>query len=168
MKIVNIKADKLRYQANSLAYSFCLLGLALGVTGLFTLITYDAFGAGDAPTRVVPDFRIGLEIAVSIVMMLLTFLAAEKAKSYDPLWSTFGLFLLASVTLLRIADFGTAYQGITHYCFDRGWIPAAVQTKATVMFFASALFLYAAAIVSTVRVFILHRHLKEIARHGNA
>lgn len=101
MKIVNIKADKMRYQKNTSAYGLVLLSIATSLIALFTMINFDTFGSGEGTMRVIPNLRVGVEIALGIVLMLSTFMAAEKVKYYDPTWSFFGLFILAGINFLE-------------------------------------------------------------------
>ncbi len=167
MTIPNVKADKMRYQTNQFAYGLVLLSIVFSVVAVFTLITYDSFGLGENPTRVVPDFRIGIEIAVSIVMMLTTFLAAEKIKYYDPIWSSLGLAVLAGIHFLRISVFGDFYSGLPFYVYDQGWIPIQLLSRAFIEFGVAGLLLVTAAFVSTRNVIILRIHRKELAKNGH-
>jgi len=167
MTIPNVKADKMRFQTNQFAYGLVLLSIVFSVVAIFTLITYDSFGLGDAPTRVAPNFRIGIEIAVSIVMMLATFLAAEKIKYYDSIWSSVGLVVLAGIHFLRISILGEFYSGLPFYVYDQGWVPITVMTRAFIEFGVAGLLLATAAFISTRNVIILRNHMKELAKNGH-
>ena len=92
MNIKNIKADKMRYQNNSSAYWLVLLGMAISVHALFSIIT---------PKAVVPGLTTAVEILVNIVLLLFTFLAAEKCKTYNRDWGIY-LFVIAGIHVLRI------------------------------------------------------------------
>ena len=98
---MNIKADKMRYQTNSSAYSLILLGLALSVAALFAIIT---------PSTIIPDFSTAIEILINIVLMLVTFLAAERCKFYERKWAII-VNVIAAVHILRIfyAQIGRAH-----------------------------------------------------------
>ncbi len=145
MKINVLKVDKMRYQSNKLASSLVFLSLVFSVVALFTLITYDNFGAGGTLVRIIPDHRVGIEIGIGIVCMLATFLAAEKVKYYDRTWSFVGVFVLAGINLIRIFH-------LPLYAFSKGWIPLAVQTQTIVEFALSAALLIAAGVISTIKV----------------
>ncbi|MCR3905638.1 MAG: hypothetical protein NUK62_01225 [Tenericutes bacterium] len=160
MKIVNIKADKMRYQKNTSAYGLVLLSIVTSLVALFTMINYDTFSSGEGSMRVAPDLRVGLEIALAIVLMLTTFMAAEKVKYYDPKWSLIGLFVLAGVNFLRIFN-------LPVYAFNKGWIPAATMSIVMIEFAVTAGLLVLAGILSTRKVIILHKHMKELDAHGN-
>ncbi|MDY0209977.1 MAG: hypothetical protein RBQ91_01040 [Acholeplasma sp.] len=88
----NIKADKMRYQKNSSAYGLILLGMAISVHVLFSIIT---------PKTVVPSITTAAEILLNIVLLLVTFLAAEKCKAYDKKWGMY-IFIVAAIHVLRI------------------------------------------------------------------
>jgi hypothetical protein len=147
----------MRYQTNRSGYYFTLLSLVISLIALFTLITYDEFGSIDDSIRVIPDYRVGLEVALGIVLMLLTFLAAEKVKFYHPFWSNYGLFVLAGINTLRIFH-------IPFYAFEQGWIREKTKTITIIEFAISALFLVVAGIVSLIKVSQLRRHLKVIEK----
>ncbi len=155
----NIKADKLRYQTNSSAYALVMLSVAFSVVALFTLITYDAYGELELPYRVIPDFRIGLEIVLGIIMMLATFLAAEKIKYYSKSWAFYGLFILAGINLARIFN-------IPLYAFNNEWIPQTIKVRAIIELAASALLLVGAAVITIRKILILNKHLKELEENG--
>ncbi|MDI6452492.1 hypothetical protein [Peloplasma aerotolerans] len=160
MKIVNIKADKMRYQKNTSAYGLVLLSIATSLIALFTMINFDTFGSGEGTMRVIPNLRVGVEIALGIVLMLSTFMAAEKVKYYDPTWSFFGLFILAGINFLRIFN-------LPIYAHERGWIPTKTMQLVMLEFAVTAGLLVVAGIISLRKVIILHKHLKEIDAYGN-
>lgn len=159
MNIINIKIDKMRYQKNASSYFYVIISLVLSIIALFTLINYDTFSI-TTDSRVVPDFRVGLEIVVGIITMMTTFLAAEKVKLYDPFWSRNGLFILAGINVLRTFS-------LPLYSFDKGWIPTSLMTTSMVLFAASACLLVIAGMVASHKVSQLKHHLKELRTHGN-
>ncbi|MCF7930311.1 MAG: hypothetical protein K9L02_02250 [Acholeplasmataceae bacterium] len=92
MSIHNIKVDKMRYQVNSLSFGLVMLSLVPSVISLFSIIT---------PPAVVPTFSTGIEILLSILLLLLTFLGGEKAKAYQKKWGI-ALIGFAGMHLVRI------------------------------------------------------------------
>ncbi|MDD4184615.1 MAG: hypothetical protein WC251_02535 [Candidatus Izemoplasmatales bacterium] len=160
MTTMNLKVDKMRYQTNSLGYWLVFLSLALSIIALFTLITYDEFVSVGTPVRVAPDLRIGLEIALAIVLMLTTFLAAEKVKYYHPFWSGAGLFGLAALNFLRIFN-------IPLYAFDNSWIPERIKILTIIEFALAGALLIAAGFISLRKVLLLKHHMKAIDNNGN-
>ncbi|MBE0701440.1 MAG: hypothetical protein IH571_07115 [Acholeplasmataceae bacterium] len=155
MNITNIKVDKMRYQKNASAYTLVLFSIALSIIALFQLINFDVFQVSIGAQRVIPDIRIGIEILIGIVMMLTMFLAAEKIKFYDRIWSTMGLFVLAGINFARVFN-------IPIYAYDKGWIPANVMVTAMIEFAISGALLVVAGIISTRKVILLHHYMKEI------
>jgi hypothetical protein len=89
--IKNIRIDKMRYQKNKIAYTFVLVAMVFQTISLFMTIT---------PSTVVPSFTTAVEILINITLLLFSFLAAEKVKSYSKTWS-YGLFALSVVHLFR-------------------------------------------------------------------
>lgn len=155
MKIVNIKADKMRYQKNSFAYLFVLLSLVTGMIGLFTVINYDQFITVGDNMRVVPNLRVGIEILIGIIVMLMTFLGAEKVKLYDPKWSFYGIFILAGVNVFRMF-----YLPI--YAKNQGWIPNSTMVTVMIYYAITAGLLVVAGVISTRKVIMLTNYMKEL------
>jgi hypothetical protein len=142
---MNIKADKMRYQTNSSAYSLILLGLSLSVAALFAIIT---------PSTVIPDLSTAIEILVNIVLMLVTFLAAERCKFYERKWAII-VNVIAAVHILRIFYAPTkllAKGQITFFHF----------AFIAVLLISSALFLIAGGMITIKKSQVLHNHLKEM------
>lgn len=92
MSIRNIKVDKMRYQVNSLSFGLVILSLFPSVISLFAIIT---------PSTVGSTFTTGVEILLSILLLLVTFLAGEKAKAYQKKWGI-ALIVIAAIHILRI------------------------------------------------------------------
>gem|GEM_PF-3839486 len=176
-----LKAEKMRYQNNQSAYLLVMLSIVLGVISLFTLITYDEFSTPSIieglPLRVIPDFRIAIEIALGIFTLLLSFLAAEKVKVYQRFWSFYGLFILAGVTLYRIIGVpGLVYDAelliehkmysvfyaLPYYDFMKGWIPESVKNLALAELWIGFACLVFAAVISIRKVIIIDNNLKEL------
>ncbi len=161
MNIPNIKIDKMRYQTNSLSYVLVMLSVVFSLIALFTLITYDSYGKGKNPLRVVPDYRIGLEIALAITLLLVTFLAAEKVKYYDRFWSNYGLFILAGINFFRIFN-------IPLYADKKGWIPNQVMINSIIEFIISVVLMLLAGIIAMRKVNLLKNYMKEIDDNGTS
>lgn len=92
MDMNNLKVDKMRYQNNGLSYGLILLALVLSIIALFVLIT---------PATVKPGLTTAVEIGVNILLILITFLAAEKCKNYKKEWAITA-FVIAGIHILRI------------------------------------------------------------------
>jgi hypothetical protein len=161
-----ISIDKMRVQENKLSSSLVLISLILSLIALFTMINFDQFIDDGVNIRVVPNMRIGIEIAIAITLMLLTFMASEKVKYYDAFWSRYGLFILAGINFLRIFN-------IPFYIFgkyDETMVPMITAQSfyfVIVEFFISALLLTFAGGIALKRVTLLQKHLKEIKAHGH-
>ncbi len=156
MKIMNIKADKMRYQKNASAYMLVLISLITGMIGLFTLINYDRFiTEGAQNMRVIPNLRVGIEILLGIIMMLMTFLSAEKIKMYDRKWSFYGVFTLAGINIFRMFF-------LPVYAKEQGWIPNGTMLLVMALYAVTASLLIAAGIISIRKVIMLRNHMKEL------
>jgi hypothetical protein len=89
---MNVKADKMRYQLNKAGYGLILLGLSISVIAMFRIIT---------PVTVRPNYEIAIEIMINIVLLLVTFLAAERCKFYSKNWAI-GSIGIGMVHIIRI------------------------------------------------------------------
>jgi hypothetical protein len=99
-KISEIKAEKLHYQFNTSSYYLVLLSLIFTLISLFSSINSDDFLVGNS-TRIVPDGALGIEIGIGILIMLTTFLTAEKLKTYNKNYTYF-TFFLSALNIVRI------------------------------------------------------------------
>ncbi len=142
---MNIKADKMRYQTNSKGFGLILLGLAISVAALFAIIT---------PSTVVPDFTTALEILINIVLLLVTFLAAERCKFYDQKWAKI-VIIIAVVHVLRIFY-------VPSRLYANGQITLVHFLMVAALLLVSALFLVSGGLITMKKSQILHDHLKEM------
>jgi len=142
---MNIKADKMRYQTNSSAFSLILLGLSLSVAALFAIIT---------PSTVIPDLSTAIEILVNIVLMLVTFLAAERCKFYERKWAII-VNVIAIVHVLRIFYAPTKLLA-------SGQITFIQFTFIAILLLSSAILLIAGGMITLRKSNMLHSHLKEM------
>lgn len=157
-KDLHFQAQKMQYQVNSLSYSLMMLSLIASILAMFTLITYDSFGGDVGAIRVIPDLRIGLEIGVGIVMLLVTFLAAEKVKFYNPLWSTVVVFGLAAVNFWRMNSFPIYVYTEMH------WVPRNVAVNGMIEFGVAGGLMILAGVIATIKVIIIRKYAKETTR----
>ncbi len=164
MTTPNIKADKMRYQNNRLSYFLILFSIVISLIALFTNINFDQFISEETNEifyyYVQPDFRVGLEIALGIIMMLVMFMAAEKIKFYDGFWSRYGLFVLAGINFLRAIN-------LPIYALNQNWIPLGNVIVIIVEYVAAGTLLVIAGIIAMRKYFILQAHLKELNAHGH-
>ena len=142
---MNTKADKMRYQTNKLGYRLILLGLAISVLALFSIIT---------PSTVVSDFSTAVEILLNIVLLLITFLAAEKCKFYSLNWAI-SLFVIAGIHVLRIFYVPTKF-------LIANMLSPLQYTLIVTYLMASATLLVFAGIVTINRHAVLTKHLREL------
>lgn len=95
------KVEKMRYRKNGIGYGLTLLSLGFFLYALFMTITYDTYLAANDRPRIIPNEHIAVDIVLSIGLILMTFLAAEKVKIYEKKWSI-GLFVISGINFLRI------------------------------------------------------------------
>ena len=101
--------DKMRYQKNSFSYAFILFGLLLSIITLFMIINPAKFNEGfvNEAGNITYDYTyyilVAIEVIIGIITMLMSFLCAEKVKSYDKFWSETGVYILVVINLARIA-----------------------------------------------------------------
>ena len=141
---MNIKADKMRYQTNSLGYGLILLGMAISVVALFRIIT---------PPTIIPNFSIAVEI-VDIILMLMTFLTAERCKFYQKNWAIVSM-VIAAIHVLRIFYAPAKLLSL-------GQITGVQFTVIVVLLISSATLLVFGGLITLNKHHILYKHLKEI------
>lgn len=142
---MNIKADKMRYQTNSLGYGLILLGMAISVVALFRIIT---------PPTIIPNFSIAVEIVVNIILMLMTFLTAERCKFYQKSWAIVSM-VIAAIHVLRIFYAPAKLLSL-------GQITGVQFTVIVVLLISSATLLVFGGLITLNKHHILYKHLKEI------
>ena len=130
---------------NNLAYMFILLGMAISVVALFRIIT---------PKTIIPDFDIAIEILINIVLLLLTFLTAERCKYYQKKWGIVS-FVIAGVHVLRILYVPKSLLAL-------GQITSGQFAIIVLLLIVSAASLVFGGVLTIIRSNILTNHLKEI------
>jgi general stress protein CsbA len=164
--IKDVSIDKMRFQQNKFSANFVLLGLVLSLIGLFTMINFNQYIVSGTNIHVIPDMRIGIEIGVAIVLMLMTFMASEKVKFYDTFWSYYGLFILAGINLLRIFNIPFYIYGI----YDSTIEPMITKTAfrwVVAAFALSSICFTIAGLMALKRVKTLNKYIKEMKTHGH-
>jgi len=151
-------AQRMRYQPNSLSYGIIMLSIVVSLIAMFSLINYDSFLPDLGAQRVAPDLRIGFEILVAIVSLLVSFLAAEKVKCYDPVWAFGIVYALALVQFWRMASLPA------YVCFEKGWVPYELANRGYFLFQISGILMVIAGLIATAKVIILRKYGKETGR----
>jgi hypothetical protein len=146
--------ERMRYKTDKLAGSLCLLALVFDVLHFI--------GFYSSPT-IKPDFRMGIDVIINIIFMLIAFWASEQAKVYDRTWS-FIMMTLAAVQTVRVF-----WLPMHYYSFGRaaGAVvnPEAVQfsggafTYSLVTIIASGACMLAAGIVCYLNSTALRKYL---------
>lgn len=99
--------EKLRYQPNKKSQLLAIIGMALMTFALFKVINVYRYVNTTTTGIITPTIWVGIEILVGIGVMLLSFLASEKLKSYDRNWAFVGIFLtvypLAKIFMLPLS-----------------------------------------------------------------
>lgn len=134
------------------------LSMILSLIALFTLINFDSFGVAFGSQRVIPDLRVALEILLGILTLLVSFLAAEKLKCYDPVWSLGIVYLLAAVDFWRMVSFPN------YVCVEQGWVPLETANRAYFLFQIAGILMIVAGLVASVKVIILRKYGKGTVR----
>lgn len=91
-----MKYEKLRYQSNKIAQLLMMLGMILMVIALFRVINVFRLEVRvpNKPSNISSTIWLGVEILIAIFVMLLSFLASERLKSYDKKWLPVGAALV--------------------------------------------------------------------------
>jgi hypothetical protein len=144
---MNVKADKMRYQLNKAAYGLILLGLSLSVVAMFRIIT---------PVSIIPNHEIAIEILINIVLLLVTFLAAERCKFYSKNWA-FGSIAIGFVHLLRIFYVPTNL-------LQRGMLSSQQFIIIALLLVISALLIMFGGYITWVKYRMLSNHMKALGK----
>jgi len=143
---MNIKADKMRYQTNKSGYALVLLGLAISVAALFRIIT---------PNTVVPNHLTALEIVINIILLLTTFLAAERCKIYEKKWAIISM-IIAGIHVLRILF-------VPRNLFTKGQITFVQFSWIAALLIIAAVCIALGGFITLTKYYrILHKHLREL------
>ncbi len=97
------KVEQMRYQNNGLGYLFMMVSLIAFIIALFSSITFNSYlyqETNDYP-KVLTDANLALDIAISIIVLLVGFLSAEKIKYYSKQYP-YVIFVLAVINVIRI------------------------------------------------------------------
>ena len=101
-EVMDMSVDKMRYQPNKSSYLLALLSVVFILIAGFISITFVEYGTGDYNVAlVIPDIWTALDILLIIFVFLITFLCAEKMKSYK-LGYAIGMMAIAVLNLARI------------------------------------------------------------------
>ncbi|MDR2822401.1 MAG: hypothetical protein LBV58_02480 [Acholeplasmatales bacterium] len=152
VNLQEVKADKLKYQFNSFSYWLVLLSLVLTIISLFSMINNDDFIISDVTISVIPDPLIGIEIAIGIVLMLVTFLTAEKIKAYN-LKLTYFTFVLAGINIIRIFN-----VPLTFYTKDTPAYTTSTFITLIVELTVSSILLVLAGIISLQKINLMKKY----------
>lgn len=139
------RRDKMRYQLNKLAYWLVLLAMIFQTVSLFMTIT---------PRSVKPTMTTAIEILINIILLLVSFLAAEKVKAYSNKYA-YGLFVISVIHLYRI--FSEPLK-----LYKLGQLSAFRYTVITDLILISIACLVTAALITLSKYKALKAHLKEI------
>ncbi len=97
------RVERMRYQNNGLGYLLMMISLITFIIALFSSITYNSYlyqQTNDYP-KVLTDANLALDIAISILVLLVGFLSAEKIKFYSKQYP-YVIFGLAAINIYRI------------------------------------------------------------------
>lgn len=142
---MNVKADKMRYQLNKSGYGFILLGLSVSVVAMFRIIT---------PVTVRPNHEIAIEILINIVLLLVTFLAAERCKFYSKNWA-YGSMAIGLIHLIRIIY-------VPKNLLDNGMLSNNQFMIIAGLLILSAFFIIYGGYITWKKYHILSKHMKEM------
>ncbi|MCU0105026.1 hypothetical protein N7603_05090 [Acholeplasma vituli] len=139
------RIDKMRYQLNKSAYWLVLLSMVFQTISLFMTIT---------PRSVIPTMSTAVEILINILLLLVTFLAAEKVKAYSNRY-VYGLFGISAVHLFRVFNEPLKLLKLKQ-------ISSVQYTQITILIGLTILFMVYAALITLRKYHELKTHLKEI------
>lgn len=142
------RIERMHYQANKFGASFVLLAIILNC--IVMSLIYENLG-------IIPSLRIGIDILLNILFILVCFLSSEKVKVYSINWSI-ATIVLAGVTVLRIFF-------IPLWALDQNYIGKTSFIIYMLFYLIVAGLLVASGIISLIRSrklrdFLKHREVK--------
>jgi hypothetical protein len=142
-----VEQEMLRYRTNDLARSLTLLALVLDIVG-FSMI-YSTI------TKVI--WTTGIDIFVSVFMLLFSFITAEELKDYSKGWS-YVSFALAVASVLRIVW----YPVSLHNPNDQGVkvLSDTIFSLVVIFYIISAVLYVIAGMLTLIRAKALSNYLK--------
>ena len=153
-EITDIDTDKMRYQMNNKSYLMVMLSVVLIIIAGFITITYSSFTATSDEIRVTPTITTAIDVSALIILLLATFLAAEKVKVYQKVWVR-NLFIIAAINLVRIFFEPTIV-------FNRGELPFVRYVIVVVLMVAAIALQVLGAVITYKKAKRLEKHLKEL------
>lgn len=142
---MSVKIDKMRYQTNKSAYRLILLGLSISMVAMFRIII---------PVTVRPNYEIAIEILINIVLLLVTFLAAERCKIYSKSWAI-ASFVIAGVHVLRIFY-------VPRRLLERGMLTGLQFSWIAILLLATAVLIAAGGVITWIKHHQLQSHLSQV------
>lgn len=166
-----LRPDILRYKNNGLSYWLCMLSIVFTV--IMFIIIYKE-------TNAVPNWFLGIDLMINIVIMLSGFMLAEKTKIYSRVGSYCSIGL-GVVQFLRIFAIPLYYynKNVAYTTAYNAWISAGNTvdtfvyseiiglntgefTWCVILMICSSLCLIAAGMISLYKGKLLRVHLKEL------
>jgi hypothetical protein len=167
----SFRADKMRYQKNNFSYFLILLGLVISIVAMFLIVNKIHFTEKlDNKFAFSLYILTAVEILIGIISMLLTFLCAEKVKSYSPFWSTKAVFVLPVINFVRIflvpLNVFMIYKRLTLSVVDGGTTTVVKPFTAVTFLLPVLLYLGTCAIYIVAGV-VASRKTKQLLIHIN-
>lgn len=91
-ELYDLRTDIMRYKKNSASFWLCILAIVLDVA-MFLIIYKEKL--------CVPNWQLGIDLVVNIVMILAFFLTAEKTKAYA-VNGSYAAYVLGAIQVARI------------------------------------------------------------------
>lgn len=91
-ELYDLRTDIMRYKKNSASFWLCILAICFDVA-MFLIIYKDA--------NCVPNWALGIDLLINIIMILAFFLTAEKTKAYT-LNGGYTAYVLGVIQIARI------------------------------------------------------------------
>lgn len=150
----NLKIEKMKYQTNKLSYSLILISLIFVITSIFRMsITWMPFGLNNE------GFIVDIEILVTILLLLLIFLSAEKVKFYSKNYSILTI-ILGLFNIYRIFNLPMKLHDIT--TSENNIFPTKSLVLVIIELIIIALLLISAGIIGLYKHYQIKNFNKEV------
>lgn len=152
--MMDLEVDKLKYQKNKPAYILTLFSMIWSVIGLFKTINFHSYSGLEGEMKVIPDIMLALEILLSIIVILVTFLTAENIKFYKLKWS----YVLLGVSMYQ----GLRIFGRPLHLFRTNQIPNRIFVAIIIYFVIASVCGIWAFIITYKKGVALEKYMKKV------
>lgn len=149
---MKLNVERMRYKNDSFSFWMCMLSLICDVIQ-FMFIYSNIYLQTLTGKGEFKYYMIGVDVVVNILFMLAAFYIGEELKTYHRNWA----LVAALVGIVQLVRIGIFPAQLLQFEF----ITNALHTKIKILMILSALFMFAAAVISFIKSTMLMNFLKK-------